>query len=282
MFNSLQKLFRRHLSSGQNGQEKSCFSDSSFGSPGKVDFERLWEMPLSPLDEPNHRKAGFSQAFLWKTEEGKWIVKRQFDYFCRTFLHPLTGIPTLEKEFHNLLRLQQEGIAVPRPLYFGCRRQDGHTQAVLITEYANGFISLDTLLSRWAIERPSPAHRKEITAAVASAIRNLHQHRLCHRHLVPKHILLRPDCKPIQVILIDLEATEPFRPFRKNRQSDLASLNYRCRLASQTDKLRFLFSYLGISRWTLPAKMFARDILQKSHRKSQKAHQRRKNKRSCA
>jgi len=177
--------------------------------------------------------------------------------------------------------LMRRGIAVSRPLYFGCRRKNGHTQAVLITEYATDFISLNTLLSQWALKKPSCSSRKEIIAAVASAIRKLHQVRFCHRHLVPKHIFLKPDSKPIPVILIDLEAMEPFRPFRKNRQADLASLNNRCRSVSQTDKLRFLFSYLGISKWTPSAKQFARDILRKTYQKSRSSLQKSTNRMSC-
>lgn len=251
------------------------------GKFGEIDFETLWEMPLAPLDKPNQKHSGFSQVFLWKSEAGNLIVKRQSDYFSRSLLHPLRGIPTLQREFQNLLLLERKGIAVPRPLYFGCRRKDGHTQAVLITEFANEFIPLSTLLSQWTLKKPTCSCRKEMIAAVASAIRKLHQLRFCHRHLVPKHILLKPDCKPIRVILIDLEAAERFRPFRKNRQADLASLNNRCRFVSQTDKLRFLFSYLEISKWTPSAKHFARDILRKTYQKSRRAHQKSTNRMSC-
>lgn len=281
MFAPLRRFLRLHTLTRQKGLREYRLQDFAAEKPGNAAFEQLWDMPLTPLDQPNRKESGFSQVFLWKAERGNLIVKRQSDYFSRTLLHPLRGIPTLQREFENLLLLERKGIAVPRPLYFGCRRKDGHTQAVLITEYANDFISLNTLLSQWALKTPSCSFRKEIIAAAASAIRKLHQVRFCHRHLVPKHILLKPDSAPIRVILIDLEAAEPFRPFRKNRQADLASLNNRCRFVSQTDKLRFLFSYLEISKWTPSAKHFAREILRKTYQKSRSSLQKSTNRMSC-
>jgi tRNA A-37 threonylcarbamoyl transferase component Bud32 len=247
-----------------------------------LDFDQLWDLPLERLDCPNQSGSGYSEVLLWKTNAGTFAVKRQSGYCCRTWRHPFRGIPTAEREFHNLQAMRRIGLPVPRPVYFSRRKVNGHLQSILITEYAEQFISLGTLLSQWNQKTPPRAVRKEIISAVARLIRNLHQSRHTHRHLVPKHILLKPQESPIPVMLIDLETLEQFRPFRKNRQSDLASLNNRCNAVSRTDKLRFLFSYLDISKWTPQAKAFVRDILQKTERKKRKSFQKRRRKMSAS
>ena len=240
-------------------------------------FDRLWEMPLEPVDQPNYRGKGQSRVYLWKTESHWLIVKKQSDYLTRNPSCPICGIPAAEREFQNLLLFRQIGIATPTPVYFGRRRRRGHSQAILITEYASDFLSLQTLLSQWQQEIPNPSAKKKVIQAVALEIRRLHHLRLCHRHLVPKHILLNPACSPAKVMFIDLEAVRRFIPFRKNRQAELASLNNRSRLVSRTDKLRFLFAYLGISKWTPQAKKWAREILRKSDIKRRKSENRLKN-----
>lgn len=263
----------------QKGLKEYRSRQVSAGQRCELDFGRLWELPLELLDKPNRDHSGTSEVFLWKTEAGVFVVKRQSDYCCRTWLHPLKGIPTAEREFHNLCLLKQRGLSVPSPVYFGRQRLNGRIQAILVTEYADGFVSLARLLSEWRQIPPSFSQRKEMITAAARLVRDLHQFRYCHRHLVPKHILLKPEKESIRGMLIDLETAERFRPFRKNRQSDLASLNHRCGSASRTDKLRFLFSYLEISKWTPRAKKFAREILKKSERKKQSSLQKRREKR---
>lgn len=237
-------------------------------------FDRLWEMPLEPVDQPNHCSKGQSRVYLWKTEPHWLIVKKQSDYLTRNPSRPLRRIPAAERELQNLLFFRQIGITAPTPVYFGRRHTRGHSQAILITEYASDFLSLKALLSQWKQETPTPSARKKVIQAVALEVRRLHQHRLCHRHLVPKHILLNPTCSPAKVMFIDLEAVRRFIPFRKNRQAELATLNNRSRLASRTDKLRFLFAYLGISKWTPQAKKWAREILRKSGVKRRKSEKR--------
>lgn len=250
--------------------------DPALGILERVDFESVWEIPLKPLDRPNQHHHGFSQVFLWNTQAGSFIVKRQSDYFCRTVFHPLRGIPTVEREFSNLVLLQQKGIPVPRPVYFGCRRKNGHIQAILITSYASDFVSLKTWLSERASNSSDRLLKKEVLTTAGHLIRNFHRLGYCHRHLVPKHILINPNHLPIQMLLIDLESMRKSLPFRRDRQADLASLDHRSEHLSQTDKLRFLFSYLGVSKWTPAAKKFARSILQKSRRKKQKSQQKHK------
>lgn len=236
-----------------------------------VDFQSLWQMPLEPLDAPNTRKKGWSRVFLWTIGDTRLIVKRQENYTCKTFLHPLAGIPTLRREFNNLQRFGKRKIPVPEPVYFSEQRTVcGKRQAILITEYLEGHDSLQNRFDQWTRDGATPAEKQKVIRAVASLVAVLHKNKFRHRHLVPKHILLSQTGCPPQARLIDLEAAIKFVPFQKNRLKDLVSLNRRLVNANRTDRLRFLFAYLQIQTWTAQAKRLARSVLRHTERKERR------------
>ena len=243
-------------------------SPNWFPSPmNDIDFQTLWEMSLNPLDVKNTKKGGWSRVFLWQVNGKKLIVKRQSGFTSRTLLSPFKGVPTFLRELHNIHRLCRLHIPTPSPVYYGQRFKNSQWQAILVTEFLEGYVSLQNILVQWSGSLPSPGEKRPVIAATASLIRQFHEQKLRHQHLVPKHIFLKSNFSKNLACIIDLEATRRFLPFKRNAEADLVSFNRRSRWASRTDKIRFLFAYLGISRWNPKAKRFARTILKNTERK---------------
>ena len=114
------------------------------------DFDAFWQLEKEFLEEPNRGRGrnGWSAVSLIHidTTDGsrrRVIVKRQQNHFSRSWLHPLRGIPTFEKEFRSILRYRQLGILTLKPVLFARRRCAAGVQAILVTEYLEGYTDLD-------------------------------------------------------------------------------------------------------------------------------------------
>lgn len=218
-------------------------------SEGLMDFETLWTCELKAVDEANRRGGGWSQVFLLSlaTSEGhvrKAIVKRQLNYRSRTIGNLLCPIPTFLKEFDNIQRCQKFNIPSMKTVYYGERKDNAGHRAILITEYLEGYIPLGQLSEQWLKANELEHHTKKgIAEATGLLIRKLHQHRLCHRHLYPKHVFVKIDDDTVNIRLIDLEGMHhvPFGTAHQKR--DLETFIRRNRFWQNPDWLRFLLSY---------------------------------------
>ncbi len=111
-----------------------------FAEQGLSEFDALWKLKLKSLDKPNEHQGGWSEVFLLPVEltsghEKRFIIKRQQGYTSLTIRHPFQGVPTVEKEFHNILHYKRLGIPTIEPVYYARRNSSAGIQAVLITEY---------------------------------------------------------------------------------------------------------------------------------------------------
>ena len=235
---------------------------------GLCDFNAFWNLQLNQLDRPNTGRGsgGWSAVSLLSLGLGEGhekhlIIKRQQSHKSRSIRHPFCGVPTFEKEFRNIVYYKQLGIPTIEPVYFAQRHTQEGTQAVLVTEYLEGYRSLAELKALWQKNgHPSRVELNRLIKALASLIAKLHSKGLQHNSLYPKHLFIKQEGNNIQVRLIDLETTKrrPFGNWRRIR--DLESLLRRARGWSRIDRLRFYKIYCDIECLGKNSKRLCRQI----------------------
>ena len=240
---------------------------------GLTDFESLWNMQLEPLDAPNTERGGWSSVsclslHLPGAEVKRLIVKRQRNHTSRTFLHPLRGVPTFAKELANIFHFEALKIPTVTPVYYAQRLDVGNVRAVLITEFLEGYLSLEELTNSWLTEGGgNRTERNRVIKAVSSLLSELHRKKVQHNSLYPKHLFIRDVDNDIQVRLIDLEKSK-WRPLGNWRRiRDLESLHRRTKGWSHTDRLRFLNTYCGSERLGKKERRLCRQVLKRTERR---------------
>lgn len=152
-------------------------------------FAALWSLDNGWYEAPNERRGGWSGVSRHVMSDGSAIfLKRQDNHLCRTWRHPIRGIPTFYREYRNILRLARHQIGTLEALYYGHRREAGHWQAILVTRALDSFSSLDEWNSSHVDS--TPAQRRALITAIAQACARLHHHRLQHSCLYGKHIFV--------------------------------------------------------------------------------------------
>ncbi|MBW1707641.1 MAG: lipopolysaccharide kinase [Deltaproteobacteria bacterium] len=240
-----------------------------------LDFDALWRMDLKPLDEPNvgRGRGGWSSVSrlslqLSDGNEKRLILKRQKNHFSHTLCHPFRGIPTFEKEISSILRYKRLGIPALEPVFYERRSNSQGIQAILITEYLEGYMPLDELVSSYQEQGwPERAWRNRLIKALASPVRKLHEKGFQHNCLYPRHLFIRQKGQEIRVRVIDLEKNK-WRPLsNKRRIRDLESLHRRTGGFSRSDRLRFLNAYCGVKRLDKNARRLCRQIIRQNRKK---------------
>jgi len=221
---------------------------------GLAGFDALWDLKAEWFEEPNQRRGGWSGVarIELKDADGQihgLFLKRQENHCRRSLSHPLQGEPTFAAEMRNILQTAEAGVPALEPVYYGQRRVGGKWRAILMTVELSGFCPLHELLQQWQDDGWSSAiaERRQLITKAAVVIRQLHQHRLVHNSLHPKHLFVRSteNGEP-EIHLIDLEKMRQSLSFKQAARRDLDSFNRRARnFGSRTDRLRFLKAYLG-------------------------------------
>ena len=221
---------------------------------GLDSFDAIWVLDIGWFEEPNQRRGGWSgvsQTRLASADGNRTgvFIKRQQDHTTRTLAHPFTGVLTFRREFHNLSRLLECGVPTLDVLYFAERKVDGKRQSILVTRALTGYQSLDVCIQNWQQTGwPGKATWHRFIQRLAGVVCLMHQHRIQHNCLFPKHVFLKNiDTEP-DIRLIDLEkAKHTFCP-EQAMLRDLDSFNRRTLGVRRTDRLRFLLAYYGKRR----------------------------------
>lgn len=240
---------------------------------GLTDFERLWRLELPPLDSANTTRGGVSfvgtLVLAARTRGGRrLVVKRQHNHLTRTWRHPLKGIPTARKEFDNMRRFARCGLGSAAPVFFGQRRDRRGVRAILMTEYLEGYQSLDTLLAQWAHTPDSrDAAREAILRQAADLIARMHRAGFRHNCLYPKHLLVNTAATCPDIRLIDLEKAARSLGGGRRMTRDLSAFFRRAPHWSASDQARFLVDYFGAAHLTPRIERARRRILNAMARK---------------
>ncbi len=186
-----------------------------FAQQGLGDFTRLWDLKLDWFEPVNERRdgwSGVSRYTLPGDQPLQVFIKRQQNHNTRQLLHPIRGVPTFQREYHNIKLFRSHDIPTLTPLYFGERRTDNNDQAILITLALEGYENLFNWYRNTAPTQPE-ATIQAVLMSIAQVVRRLHDHGLAHYCLYPNHIFVRTDktaispldSNPEIIRLIDLE-----------------------------------------------------------------------------
>ncbi len=186
-----------------------------------ADFDALWALQLTAVDEPNIERGGWSSVFRLELEGLGFYLKRQSNHLTRSLAHPF-GEPTFAREFRAIRQFQLLGIPALQASFFACRRIAGEQRAVLLTRALDDWQDLDSWLARWSAL--SVTQRSGIVRATGAIAHQLHAAGQMHGCFYPKHIFLREQPEGWQARLIDLEKTRPLLLGRADRVKDLEPL----------------------------------------------------------
>jgi hypothetical protein len=199
------------------------------------DFETIWKMDLPVVEEPNQRRGGWSGVYIYDhhNDNGateRFFVKRQENHYKKTLLNPIKGRLTFELEYINIQKFQDRQVPVVEPVFFEQRKYKGKDQAILITKDLKGYTPLEDLLKN----SPESEYEAMLTRS-GQLIRNMHDAKLVHRCLHPKHLFLIKKNDAYEGAFIDLE---------KVRESSFNS-------SSKRDDLRRLLKLRNLDRSSL-------------------------------
>lgn len=229
-------------------------------------FEQFWQLRLEAVDEGNVGRGddGWSRVCIHTLDAGdgvsrQVIIKRQSNYRSRTLRHPLLGIPTFVKEYNFIRLYQQKAVPATTAVYCATRKQNGKLQAILVTEFLEGYRSLEDILQQW--HTTAEQQRRKIITSVATLAAKLHNSGLEHRCLFPKHIFVPDNMDSEQACLIDLEKTRWHPWYGRRRLRDLAALARRTTMVNNRDRIRFFRGYFNIEQMDAKAKKLWRQIV---------------------
>ncbi len=204
-------------------------------------FDDWWDLKADWFEPPNQRRGGWSGVCRVQLGQRVVFLKRQENHIIRTLLHPFRGIPTFTREMENILVLQKAQVPALTPVYFAQRNVNGKLRAILVTESLEGFEPLDSI-NPGGLSMPQ---RIALITKIASVIKQLHQYKLVHNCLYPKHLFVRGSESGFDVRLIDLEKAR--KRLRRNSAifRDLDTLNRHSYDWSLSDRCRFMTVYFG-------------------------------------
>lgn len=225
------------------------FLNQEFWSDSReVSFKQIWAKPRNWVDTPNETRGGWSAVSRdsLNTRQGilNVFIKRQQNYVCRTFRHPLRGEPTFHKELKNIQLLQQLGIPTLEPMFYAAEAD----KAVLVTKALDRYQSLAEL----APTTLGFEQRRHLIRQLAKLARKLHRSHYVHNCFYPKHVFvrLRSDGKWV-IRLIDLEKLRWRFSSKLAMFRDLSSFNRHADDCWQLkDRLYFFQSYFGCRKLT--------------------------------
>jgi hypothetical protein len=238
------------------------------------DFSSLWSLQTDWFEEPNIRRGGWSGVIkipLKQThDEPVFIfIKRQENHISRTWRHPISGVATFQKEYNNLKRFQRYKIPTLELVYFGTRSYNGDRQAILATKELAGYLPLDVLLLNSGVNLVNSQRRRQtLLKATAKVLCHMHQHRLQHNSLYPKHIFAKPVGDSWDIRIIDLE-TAKRRLFKSTAiLRDLGTLRRQTHGMTGKEQVIFFKAYVDETHLSLESKKLWYQVQDRILRKS--------------
>ncbi|TLM66186.1 MAG: lipopolysaccharide kinase [Deltaproteobacteria bacterium] len=211
---------------------------------GLDEFDALWRLELTAVDEPNVENGGWSSVCQLELDGSRFFLKRQVNFFTRTLHRPL-GETTAAREFRNIRRYQRLGIPALDAVFYGERKVAGELRAILLTRALDGWLPLLDLLPEWG--RRPPDERQRIIAACADLVGRLHAARLKHGCLYTKHLFLHEQSGEWQGCLIDLEKTRRNLWGWRDTVRDIETFLRSVAIWSEEEQRLFLDRYLRVS-----------------------------------
>lgn len=209
-------------------------------------FDQLWALDTPWFEEPNYRRNGWSGVVKYALsnkngDKTRVFIKRQENHNCKTFLHPVKGVPTFQREFINIKKLNDKQVPSLSALYYAERSNNGNNQAILITLSLEGYQSLE----EFCADDANKAHpqRQAIMSLAGEVTRKMHDAHFRHNCLYPKHLFLKHNKKNIDIRVIDLEKLKWLPLYQQIRYNDLSRIIRRGDPMTYDDIKTLLSSY---------------------------------------
>jgi len=200
-------------------------------------FDEWWSAPGQWVEEPNQARSGWSGVMRVFVGEALYYVKKQHNYSCRTWKHPFSGIPTVSREFQNILALSLLDLPAPVPVFHGTRKSAGNRDAILVTEALDGFVDFDHLPPL------SDAQAKQLAELAGCAVGRLHRAGFRHGCLYGKHLMAKHIDSAPEIAFIDLEKLRPAIFRARAIRHDLEQLQRRQGIWNTTHWQAFLAAH---------------------------------------
>jgi tRNA A-37 threonylcarbamoyl transferase component Bud32 len=235
-------------------------------------FDEIWQRQAEWFEAPNERRGGWSGVCRLGLElpGGGQIgvfLKRQENHRRLTLCHPIAGEPTFAREFRMLRYLDAQKVPAPQVVFFGKEVVDGKLCGILMTEELAGFRPLDVVTEEMLKGNTAITAQRQLLRSVALTVRKLHDAKIHHRSLYPKHLFVRQRSGVApEVVVIDLEKSRTKLISMLRTYYDLATLNRHAKLWSRNSRLYFFKQYIGIKKLTPWTKFLCRQIIRRTGR----------------
>ena len=237
-------------------------------------YGSLWRLKADWFEEPNIRRGGWSgvvKVSLKQTNDDPVFIfiKRQENHLSRTWRHPIKGVATFIKEYNNLRLFHKYDIPTPELVYFGARSNNGKPQAIIATKELVGYQSLNVLLHKSDSSMIiGSKHRQALFKETAKIIYHMHQHRIQHNSLHPKHIFAKPLGDNWDIRIIDLEKAKR-RVFKHTASlRDLATLRRQMTELTGKEQITFFKAYVNEAKLSIKSKKLWSQIKNRILKKS--------------
>jgi hypothetical protein len=213
--------------------------------------DAAWTREVAWVEAPNDGRGGLSGVgrVSLPSSQGKVtgaFLKRQQNHTRPSWKHPLRGEATFKREFEMVQHLRAHRVPTLEPMLFGERYVANEVRAVLMTVALDGYQPLDVLAASEEFQHMPPAEKRQLLAATAQTVRQMHLAGVQHRSLYAKHLFAARQGEGYRVVVIDLEKSRfAFLSLLRTVQ-DLVTLNYRTMGWSRTQRLYFFKQYYAI------------------------------------
>jgi hypothetical protein len=244
-------------------------------SSGLVDFNSIWELNEPWFEQPNNRGQGFSGVVTHTLsgEDGtsrRVFIKKQEDHNTRTFLQPIKGIPTFEREFDNIVMLSALGVPIIELLYFGRAEVNGRQRAILVSFALDDYMPVDDWFQNCR-DDVSDDLARTVIRAIVDAIKPIHRAHIRHGCLYGKHIFIRlpsvaDQDASVDVKLLDFEKAHRCIFLEKAIAKDLSQFVRHCEHMPDKDLEYFLDQYLAQESFPRVRELLQNEINRKGNK----------------
>lgn len=188
--------------------------------------------------------------------------------FSRAWRGSWFGRSVMRAEFEKIQSLGRMGLRIPRVVGYGEQRFCGAViNTYMITEEIPNAMGVDTIVHQWMDTQPKDQQRalkEELITSIASSVKTMHANGFEHHDLFLRNLIVTDhDMSSLYIFDCPCGRNWPAFIMKKRRKVDLAMLDAGATVAfSPTQRMRFIYQYLGCDRLSAEGKSFVREVLE--------------------